>query len=209
VNVQDVIDRVLRKFGDEASVQITPADIIRFINDGQKEIAYKNEVLQAIGTMDIVAGVNSYPIPSNLLTLRTMYYDGSRVQFMEKTAYDEYVNSSDPKATSTGFPLVYTRWANLFYLYPVPSNSLAGGLKLEFTQRPADVVGSADALSLPLEYHNAIVDYCMAQAYETDEAWDAAAYKGKQWQDSVNELSQATDIDVEYYPTITVLPEDY
>lgn len=208
MNVGDVIDRVLHKFGDEANVQITESAIIRYINDGQREIAYQNEVLQAVGTMDITAGEYSYTIPPDLLTLRTMYLNGRRVKFIEKTEYDEYIGDYDPARTDTATPLVYTRWANTFYLYPVPVADAPEGLRIEYTQRPVEVISRNDELQLPLEYHNLLVDYCMTQAYETDEAWDAVGYKNQQFADNMQRLSATKNTDNEYYATITVLPED-
>lgn len=209
MNVDDVVKRVQHKFGDEAGTQVTQNDIIRYINDGQKELAYKNEILQAIGNMNIVGGDNTYPIPSDLLTLRTLYYDDSRLMYLKKTDYDEYINRDDPKSVSQGIPVIYTRWANEFYLYPVPAQDLPSGLKLEYTQRPADVSDLTDELSLPLEYHSVLVDYCMQQAYETDENFDGVAMKAQQIDKSMDDLASLQTFPVrEYFPTITVLPED-
>lgn len=210
MNVTDVVNRVLRKFGDEASVQITQDDIIRFINDGQKEIAFKNEILQAVGTMSVVGGQADYSFPADLLTLNTMYYDNQIVKFMKGTDYDNFIRDTDPQTTNSGKPLVYTRWASSFTLYPKPSEDLADGLKIRYTRRPTDVTSLTDELSLPLEYHSVLVDYCLQQAYETDENVEMTAMKSQQVQTGIDELKELeTFKDREMFPTVSVLPEDW
>jgi hypothetical protein len=116
----DIITRVQRQFGDEASVQIEEADIIRWINDAVLEICTQNDLTQATGTMNSVIGTTSYAFPSDLLQVRTIYYDNSRLRFFKKTEFDEYINEQDPNEEQTGTPWLFTRWGTNFQLYPKP-----------------------------------------------------------------------------------------
>lgn len=209
MNGHDVINRVIRQFGDESGVQITTIDIIRWINDAQKEIAYQNDLLQAVGTMSSVLGTSEYTFPTDMLSMRSMYYKNKKLRFMSRQEFDEYIISTDPDMTQNGDPLVYTRWANQFILYPVPQTAETNGIRLYYTRRPVDVLSGDSAIDLPLEYHNRVVEYCLQQAYETDEDWNAAGIKNEQFNTGLDTLKQQeTFSDREFYPLITIREED-
>src|SRR5687768_3646573 len=118
--VSDVITRVQRQFGDEASVQIDQADIIRWINDVAKEIAVQNDLGQATATQNSVVGQNLYTVPANMLAIRSIYYDSLKLDFFTRAEYDQYINANDPKETSSGTPIIYTRHVDDLLLYPKP-----------------------------------------------------------------------------------------
>lgn len=207
MNVQDVIDRVQRQFGDESSVQVTQADVIRWINDAQRDMAVQNDLMQAEGTTVTGVGQTEYPFPLDMLGMNKIFYNNKKLKYLSRQEYDEYVNTQDPGETFTGDPIVYTRWANKFLVYPRPS--AVGTLKMLYLQRPADVAAPADVLSLAVEYHNAIVKYCLQQAYEMDEDWDAAAAKATQVDSGLSVLKENENSKGrEYYPTISVLSDD-
>lgn len=205
--VSDVIKRVQRQFGDESAVQIEEADIIRWINDATREISSQNDLTQATGTMSSVAGQDTYAFPSDMMAIRTMYYDDIKIDFLKKTDYDGVVNKTDGGDMQSGTPYMFTRWGSNFILYPKPDSIKE--IKLFYLQRPVDVTTTADTVPLPIEYHNRVVEYCLQQAYQTDEDWEAATQMGGQFSDGITRLKEhETANEIEYYPTITVLPDD-
>jgi len=205
--VSDVIKRVLRQFGDEASVQIDENDIMRYINDGAKEIAVQNDLGQITASQNSVVGQNLYVAPADTLAIRSVYFDMSKLEFYTRTEYDAFVNSQDPKETASGIPFLYTRFVNDLLLYPMPDSIKT--IKIWYFQRPVEVTATTDQLPFAVEYHNRIVEYCLQQAYQTDEDWDAAERMKGQFDDGMVKLKQLeSSADEEFYPTITVLPED-
>jgi hypothetical protein len=48
--VSEIATRVRRQFGDDVGILITDADIIRWVNDAQREIAVKANLLQVRAT---------------------------------------------------------------------------------------------------------------------------------------------------------------
>src|SRR6266542_3985398 len=122
--VSDVTTRVLSEFGDEASVQIEEADIIRWINDGLKHISVANDLNQATGLMTSVAGQADYAFPTDMLSMNSMYYDSAKLKYMKHTEFNEYIISTDPKQDQNGTPWMYTRWGTNFTLYPNPAQIL-------------------------------------------------------------------------------------
>lgn len=208
--VQDVADRVFQQFGDDAEVQINIVDVERWINDAVKHISVANDLMQATGLLSSVAGTNTYNFPSDMLSLNSMYYDDVRLKYMKRSEYDEYVNASDPSEVQSGTPLLYTRWGTQFLLYPRPDTAITDGIKLLYIQRQPDVTDSSDTVPLPVEYHPEIVKYCLQQAYQTDEDWDAATQMSDQFTDGIDRLKeQQTFQDRQAYPTLTVLSDDW
>lgn len=206
--VSDVVTRVLRQFGDESSVQIEEADIIRYINDGIREIVTNNDIGQTTSTIDSEIDVAEYSVPSNLMAMRTLFYDNSRLQFLSQAEFDEYINSSDPKQLQRGTPIIWTKWAAQFTLYPKPDSVKI--IKLQYLRKPTEVSLATDALPVASEYYNRVVEYCLKQAYQTDEDWDAASQMDGQFQDGLTRLKQQETFadSNQYYPSITTLPDD-
>ena len=65
MNVGDVLTRVRRTFGDEAGIQITQDDVIRWINDAQREAVMQNEgLLQKVGYVASTADTQEYTLPT-------------------------------------------------------------------------------------------------------------------------------------------------
>src|SRR4051794_4723859 len=102
MNVQDIITRVRRTFGDEAAVQVTDADIIRWINDGQVEVVKANDqALQKSDLLDLTAGTSQYTMPTDLLILRSLRYkmgdmlSFSNIRYKNMQDFDEALDGWD------------------------------------------------------------------------------------------------------------------
>lgn len=214
MNVQDVITRVKRKFGDEGSVQVTDADIIRWINDAQHQIAIANEgLLETVGTADVIQNQPEYDCPPDMSVLRSLSFKGYRVKYMSFAEFNEYIDgfSADPGISpyGPGIPEIFMVWNNKITLFPKPDRDVTAGLKIYYVRQPTQVSLPADDLSVPIAYHNSVVDYVMQQAYELDEDLEKSNFsKGKfeQAMMTLNDRNKWTS--QEYYPRITTLPED-
>lgn len=214
MNVQDVVNRVQRTFGDDAGTQITTDDIIRWINDAQLQISIDNEeLLETMATADIVAGQADYATPANMNTLRSLMYNNFRIRGLSFAEFNEYIDGWKAPVAQGGYgngkPEVFMVYGGSITLFPTPDQSLTGGMRIYYSRHPASVGTLADGLGVPDRYHNSIVEYCMTKAYEQDENFEAAAYKKGEYTDQVNRLrNQEQWTSREYYPRITVLPED-
>jgi len=100
--VSDVSIRVKRQFGDQSGVQVEDADIIRWINDAQRDIAYTQEILESIATQSSVANQEKYTLPTDMINLRSVYYAGAKLQVLSLQDYDNYVTEyTNPTGTVT------------------------------------------------------------------------------------------------------------
>lgn len=194
----EIATRVKRQFGDEADIQIKDEDILRWINDAQREIASANDLLQTVATTAVVANQREYTLPANILLLRSVHYQGQKLRPLNSREAEEYLATG----VATGTPIYFWAWANKINLYPQPDSTDPDDLQLFYTRQPTEVTAVGDTPEIPLEYHNAIVQYCLAQAYELDENWSAAQTKSQQFNSGVANLKGKEEAN-DFYPHIT------
>jgi hypothetical protein len=216
VIVDDIFNKVKRQFGDESGVQLTDTDIIRYVNEGQRQIVMQNEgLLEKISTSNAVKDQASYTIPTDLLILRSISYKASsdvsyyRLKGLAYQQFNEYIDGWDGTAYGSATPLVFSQFAGNIILFPTPDSNVTNGIKIFYNRTPVDVVTSSDTPDLPLLYHDALVKQCLALAYEMDEDWDAAQVKSKQLDDDVALLRGREEWkQQERYPIITIPFDD-
>jgi len=208
--VSHILTSVKRQFGDEAAIQITDDDIIRWVNDAQLEIFSTNKLLKGRAYTDLVSGQYEYSFPDvQILDVQAIWVNSLKVEYRSFQEWEEYVNKEDPYRTSQDDPQIWTEWAGSFIFWPTPSAAATGGIAIYYTQGPAVVSAISDLLSVPDTYVNRVVEYCMAQAYELDEDYQASAMKLNQFTQGVNLMANdETNTYVDVYPKITILPED-
>lgn len=189
LTVQDVIDRVQRTFGDESSAQVTQADILRWINDAQREAVMQNEGLHpTVGYISTVAGTKEYTLPTDLFVLTHVYVRDSVSNSYYPMAYKSLKEFEDAAggwdgSTLQSYPLIFSQQAeNMVVIYPAPAASVANGLKLIYSRYATDVTGTGSTIDLPPYLHTYVVNFCLMQAYEMDEDWESATQKGQQIQ---------------------------
>jgi hypothetical protein len=212
MNLNDVIIRVRRTFGDEADVQISDDDVIRWVNDAQRDIAINTGLLETKATSVVSASTGVVEFPDNLLTLHAASVisgtDDSPVETPLKfLTFTEFQQVSQPQASET-YPLFYTNFGRSVYLYPIPSDDVT--LILFYTRTPVDVSNGNDIIDLPINYHSRVVEYCMKQAYELDENFEASVMKTSEYEKNLStQQNQESQGNQATYPVLTIRPEDY
>lgn len=216
MNVQDVVTRVRRTFGDDAAVQLTNEDIIRWINDGQIEVVKHNDgALQKTGTLNLVAGQAQYDLPADLLILRSLRYkfddmlSYSYLKYKNMQEFDSAIDGWDGTHYTSGTPSFFTMYEGKIILFPVPERSSTAGIKVLYNQEPASVTSLSDELALPLIYHNTLTKYCMWQASLLDEDHEPALMYRSDFAEDMSRLaSRETTDPVEFYQSITATGYD-
>jgi len=209
LTVQDVITRVKRQFGDEAGVQVTDDDIIRWVNDGTREIVSKNGILRTKATTNVVAGMSKYAFPADILTLVSITFDGRPVRHMSFQDAQQWVLDVDPDLTATGTPEIWYEWANELNFYPTPNASITGGIVSYYVRAPALATDGLSVLELPNRYFDRLMEYVMHKAYQMDDDTGASQAELAKMESNLNALAEEeTNPQNLFYPTITVLYED-
>lgn len=214
--VSDIITRVKRQFGDESGVQLTDEDIIRYINEGQRQIVMQNEgLLETVALTSAVANQQEYTIPANALIVRSISYKGPddsayyKLKGMSMPQLDEYMDGWSGNPDLTGTPIVYTIFGPSIIMFPIPDRSQTNAIKIFFNRIPVDIVSGPDTPDLPLLYHDALTKQCLQLAYELDEDWEAASAKATQLDADVAILRGREDWkQQDTYPMITIRYED-
>lgn len=214
--VSDITTRVQRTFGDEAGVQLTTDDILRFINDGVREIVYKNEsLLQKTATANSIANQDDYTLPVDILILRGISWkDTGEVSYHKLKGrtlneFNEYLDGWDGTEFGTDIPVTYMVFEDKVTFFPTPATSTAAAMKIYYQRSPVNVTLPADTPDIPSIYHEILVNYCLSQAYEMDEDVEATALKKKDVTEGINFLRGRSEwFPEETYPTITIRAED-
>jgi hypothetical protein len=216
VNLGDVKVRVYRTFGDEANVQIADPDIVRWVNDAQRDIVRQNEtVLQTTGYASAVTNQQVYTLPSDLMVLRGLHYKRSgdvtfyRMRDMNQQEFDEYIDGWDGTLYQSGWPQVYFVYSNTITLFPIPNETVTSNIKIYYSRMPKDVAIDTDVVDLPLQYHNAVVSYVLKQAFMVDEDWAAAQQVAQNMEADIKILRENENWGArESYPRITAMFDD-
>lgn len=216
-SVSDVYTRIKRTFGDEASIQVSESDIIRWINDAQKEAVQQTEgLLMKDGFVASVANQKEYSLPSDLFTLHHVYYRDTAtapyyaLKWLGLKDFSEFLDGWDG-ASIVSYPMVYTSQESAkLTLFPEPEASVANGIKLIYAHYAPTLTTSSDPLGLPPYLHNYIVRYCLMEAYKMDEDWEAVDRMASQVQSDLDFNSNREFwFGREAYPTVSVRYEDW
>jgi hypothetical protein len=206
-HVSDVVTWVQRQFGDESSVQITQADIIRWLNQAQLEVAVVANPIQAISSTVLVPGTFQYTLPvenaTNIISLRI---DGTPIENMEFQTAELRIAREDPERQVSGKPQYWWRFADKIYMWPTPDSALS--VDLFYFKNPDDLTSSGDLLGLPDKYYEALLQFVMSKAYELDEEYANSRAARQAFNDRIGiTLEEDTRGSVEYYPTLTFLDD--
>lgn len=187
----DVAARVRSQFGDTSGAQLEDASILRWINDGQREIVNSNPILRATKTGDIIAGQADYSFPSDrVLIIEAIYVNGFPITNMTPQAARQFIKTLDPAAVQTAErPEVWYERGGTITFYPVPNKTFTGGLKLEYIKNPVSLTSLSSAVGIPDRYFNELVNYVLAQSLEMDENYTAAQFKHRQFRDGLDRQS--------------------
>lgn len=208
--VSDVAMEVKRLFGDEDAVQISDADIIRWINAAQRKIVAVNPILQRTSTKDVTAGVGQYTYPADRIQyIQSISFNGLPLEGYSYAEAQEYIMKNNGSTTTGAAPLIWWQWAQTLNFWPIPDADATAALKMDYVAIPSDVDGVNDLLSVPDRYMDAVIEFVMQKAHLLDENYDAANYTRSQFTDSLGQLSeQENRIRISTYPTMTVREED-
>ena len=207
----EVADDVKRIFGDEALVELKNTDLLRWINAAQREIASSNQTMKGSASSSVVKGQTLYSLPGNspVYQIQGIHYKGTPLKPISFQAAQESINSDDPDMEATGDPKIWYEWDGDIYIYPSANEDGVDALTLYYIAYPQNLTTLTETLQVPDRFYNQVTDYVLGQAYRLDENWQATSYQDQRFRDSMNRhQTQENVVDVNFYPTKVVLPED-
>lgn len=206
--VSDVINRVRQIAGDVNVLQFTDSLVIDWINDGIRECAVDNNLLQKRATQAAVIGTAAYALPTDILRLHSVKYEGEKLPLYSLAEFEEFVGTKKTTDATQSTPVAAYIWASQLNLYPTPDQ--AGELVIDYIFDPALLDDSADDLkaSLPVGYHSRIVDYCLAQVALQDDNQNMYQIKMEEFRTGVHKLKDQPEQNQDVYPSMLVSDRD-
>lgn len=207
--VSDVARFVKRQFGDEAGVQITDADIYDWVNSAQLEICDRNRIITSQAATNAVNGQSQYTLSGlNIISIVSIHFDGGILPCVEFAQAEQIINEATGGTGEdlASVPVLWYEWDNKITLWPTPTEDITDGIVIYYNQSPTDVTALTDYLSVPDKYFRAVCSYCMAQAYELDEAFSESDAQMQYFTMALDVRNEEERTAAEVtYPSITIV----
>lgn len=207
--ISAAITRVRDIAGDASALQFTDDQIVNWMNDGIRECAIINNLLQKRSSLPSIANTPDYNLPTDILKLHSVKYDNTKIPVLTLQEFDEqYVGVGANTSVSPGNPEVCYIWANKLTLYPAPSG--VKNITIDYIYDPVQVTTGDLAIEIPLPvgYHLRIVDWCLAQIAQQDDDMNRYSVKMQQFTTGVQDLKDQPESTYDLYPSISVSSRD-
>lgn len=202
--VSDIISRVRNIAGDINANQFSDEQVMSWINDGIRECAVDNNLLQKRATQIVVADQSTYDLPSDILKLHSVKYDGTKIKILTLEEFDKQYSGEN---TGSGVPNAAYIWAGVLNIVPSPDNSTKS-LVIDYTRDPIDVDDGNLTPEIPVGYHSRLVDYCLAQVAQQDDDMNRYSIKMQEFRTGVQALKDQPEWENDLYPFISVSERD-
>lgn len=213
----DIVTRVRNSAGDSQSLQFTNAMLVDWINDGIRECAVDNNLLQKTATSATVANQSQYDLPSDVLKMYSVYVDETKIRNVTLQEWEQSFAAKDSDENS-GQPQIFYVWAAKINFYPKPDAVKV--LQINYIYNPTDVTyveeqnGSNPGdwqnqiPATPVGYHARLVDYCLAQVAQQDDDKNLYDIKMEEFRTGISKLKDQPEYDDDLYPFITIATRD-
>ena len=218
----NLLSRVESILQDTANVRWTEAELLNYINDGQREIAnLKPDATALHSNVQLVTGTKQ-AIPTDGLRLlsvvRNMYdasggaTGGKAIRLVARDILDtQEPNWHDPTVTgdathgTTPKHFMFDENDPLnYYVYPgIAGNAYA---EIIYSQRPTDLANTSATIAVPDNYSNALIDYCCFRAFMKDAEFAGNQQRaGAHYQTFTVSVSGKAQIDALIKPDLQVI----
>jgi hypothetical protein len=168
--VSSLITQARARINETSTTFHTEANLIAYANESQKYVVRETKCLEGSSTSAVVSGTQDYALPSDLLQIRRITFDGIKLFPINFVDLDE---AELDETDITGAPANYFIWNDSIYLYPIPGSSDAGKyLKIFYYKAPVAITASTDAIETKPVYDDVIVAYMTYLALVKDSESD-------------------------------------
>ena len=178
ITAQSVLQRVVTTLSDDDNVRWTVTELVRYLNDGQREIVtYRPDSTATTATVALVAGARqSLPSASYKLldVVRNTSGTKAAVRKIDQKLLDAQVPSWQSGTTNTTVKhyMYDVRDIKVFYVYPPAA--VGASLEVLYSATPTSITEqtSVDSVTGNLTVHelfaNALADYILYRAFAKD-----------------------------------------
>jgi len=183
IAAQSIIRRVVETLQDTTSIRWPVAELVRYLNDGQREVGtYRPDALITNATHSLVAG-SKQALPANGLKLLDIVRNSTAssnraVRMTNRQILDAQVpNWHNLAGAAEILHFIYDpRDPTVFYVYP-PAAASGAAVYMIYAGYPANITEPADGalytavtgnIGVPDIFANALADYILYRAYTKD-----------------------------------------
>jgi hypothetical protein len=147
------------------------------IYEGEMELSVETECCEKRYETQTVADQREYQMPTTMLRVDRMTYDGKRLEQIDFVE-DDCITRNNETTTSTGTPQYYVLYNGTIFLRPTPSE--VKDLVIYCITEPT-VVTLLDTLNVPSRYHVGLIDLLLANMFAKDGNQTMAGYHQTKW----------------------------
>jgi len=193
ITAQSIIRRVVETLQDNTSVRWPVSELVRYLNDGQREIVlYRPDAMVTNAALTLVAG-SKQALPANGAKLIEVVRNTAGTKRSVRLVNREILDSQSPGwhnlagVTEVLHFMYDPRDPKVFYVYP-PAAASGASLDIVYAALPTDVTEPADGstysavtgnIGVPDIYGNVIQDYILYRAYSKDSEYAGNAARAQ------------------------------
>lgn len=216
ITAQSILRRVVETLQDKTSIRWPVAELVRYLNDGQREVVlYRPDSMVTNATLDLEPQESKQSIPSNgsklIDVIRNTEGTKRAVRLTTRTILDAQSPDwhSHPNATNEIHHYMFDpRDPKTFYVYPPAGDTCS--VEIVYSSFPTDIQEPADGslytavvgnISLPDIYGNILQDYILYRAYTKD-----SEYAGNGARAQAHYAAFSAALGIEIKATVAVSP---
>jgi hypothetical protein len=193
IAAQSIIRRVVETLQDNTSVRWPVSELVRYLNDGQREIVmYRPDAMVTNASVDLVAG-SKQSLPANGTKLIEVVRNSTGGQRSVRMVNREILDAQSPNwhniagAAEVLHFMYDPRDPKVFYVYP-PAAAEGAALDIVYAALPTDITEPAAGatftavtgnVSVPDIYGNVLQDYILYRAYTKDSEYAGNAQRAQ------------------------------
>jgi hypothetical protein len=216
IAAQALIRRVVETLQDTTSIRWPVAELVRYLNDGQREIiVHRPDAMVTNASLTLTAGTKQ-SLPANGAKLIDVVRNSAGSKRAIRMCAREILDAQSPGwhnlsgVTEIVHFMFDPRDPKVFYVYP-PAQSAGASVDLVYSALPTDIAEPAagtdysavsGAISVPDIYSNALQDYVLYRAYTKD-----SQYAGNEARAQARYAAFANALGIEIKATVAVAPQ--
>lgn len=193
ISAQSIIRRVVETMQDNTSVRWPVAELVRYLNDGQREVVlYRPDSMVTNTTVALTSGAKQ-AIPTNGSKLIDVIRNTSGNKRSVRMTVRNILDTQSPNwynltgVTEILHYMYDPRDPKVFYVYP-PAAASGASVEIVYSAYPTDITEPADGavysavtgnISLPDIYGNVLADYILYRAYTKDSEYAGNAQRAQ------------------------------
>ena len=215
IAAQALIRRVVETLQDTTSIRWPVAELVRYLNDGQREIiVHRPDAMVTNASVSLASGTKQ-SLPANGAKLIDVVRNSAGNKRAIRMCAREILDAQSPGwhnlsgVTEIVHFMFDPRDPKVFYVYP-PAAASGASVDLVYSALPTDIAEPAAGtdfaavsgnISVPVIYSNALQDYVLYRAYTKD-----SQYAGNEARAQARYAAFANALGIEIKATVAVAP---